>query len=392
MDPQGPMQHSDPAPRILIIDDDPDITEVLATIAEGAGCIVKTLFDGGLVQGFLSSFDPDVIFLDLFMPNVNGIDVLHALGEGHCRAKLLLMSGLEKRTLLSSKKVAINNGLEVIGIIEKPFNAAEIEGILKPFVDRMNVKIPRPSPRMAPPEHFGPILYFEKVTNLSGFDAESKLRFRLSDKWRMDSGSLHTMKAMIGKELGEDARLGLLELKFRMLKLELLRQSADLLDGLEILIPIESELLLTEQFPSSLLLGVNVAGLDAEAVYLEICDFEEARNNEVFLENLTKLDVMGFKISCCVRGKLDDVLICIKELPLDDVVVDMAAPDFTERSLNDGETQFDYGSLVSFAAKENVTISAKNIRSSTHLDFASRCGFARVSGEILDKPQTELTA
>ena len=62
--------------RVLLVDDDPDIVEGLQRLLERAGCAVEIAKDGEEALAKLSSHKPDILFLDLMMPQVNGFDVL----------------------------------------------------------------------------------------------------------------------------------------------------------------------------------------------------------------------------------------------------------------------------------------------------------------------------
>jgi len=390
MDQQVAINHPAPAPRVLIVDDDPGVADVLSSIAEETGCMVKSLLDGGKIVGMQDTFDPDVIFMDLFMPGVNGIDAIHMLGEGKSRAKLVLISGLERRTLASAKKVATNCGLDVIGVLEKPFDVDNIAGLLQPFVDRMKNDDAELCQRTEAPGSLGPVLFFEMIKSLTAFDSSRDRCFRLSGKWRLDSGEYRAMGCLVNSAHQDSTALGLIELEFRLLKLELLRLSPSLTEGLQFVLPISANTLLSDSFSEILNRGINIAGLGPNAVCLEILDIENVRDWKVVLENLTKLDVMGFKLSYCISAQPDRALSCIKELPLDDVVFDFSVPAFTERDLDDQETHFEYGSLVSFAAKEGLSVSAKNVRIAEHFQFASRCGIVRISGDVIHQSANNL--
>lgn len=65
--------------KILIIDDEKDLREALHESLVSAGLIVYTAIDGkdGLAQAFLHK--PDLILLDISMPQMNGHQVLHEL-------------------------------------------------------------------------------------------------------------------------------------------------------------------------------------------------------------------------------------------------------------------------------------------------------------------------
>lgn len=65
-------------PNILIIEDDIDLNEAYKTILQSAGYAVRTAFDGEEALRLAVHEEPDIIFLDLRMPTLDGIGFLKA--------------------------------------------------------------------------------------------------------------------------------------------------------------------------------------------------------------------------------------------------------------------------------------------------------------------------
>ena len=66
-------------PRILIVDDNEDDRQILAAILDNEPVEVKQATDGREALEALMQFTPDVILLDLFMPNMDGMQFLDEL-------------------------------------------------------------------------------------------------------------------------------------------------------------------------------------------------------------------------------------------------------------------------------------------------------------------------
>ena len=66
-------------PRILIVDDNEDDRRILRAILENEPVEVKQAADGREALDALMRFTPDVILLDLFMPNMDGMQFLEVL-------------------------------------------------------------------------------------------------------------------------------------------------------------------------------------------------------------------------------------------------------------------------------------------------------------------------
>ena len=83
--------------KILVVDDDTFIANILKRIVEKLGCDVKCIHDGNEVGNALIAYEPDVIFLDLILPGIDGVEIIRDLGQAGCKSKIVLMSGLDKR-------------------------------------------------------------------------------------------------------------------------------------------------------------------------------------------------------------------------------------------------------------------------------------------------------
>ncbi|MFO0909581.1 MAG: response regulator [Isosphaeraceae bacterium] len=65
--------------RILIADDDPEIRFLYATVLRGEGYEVLEAIDGTEVLDCVSAHQPDLVLLDIWMPSLNGFEVLDRL-------------------------------------------------------------------------------------------------------------------------------------------------------------------------------------------------------------------------------------------------------------------------------------------------------------------------
>jgi DNA-binding response OmpR family regulator len=82
-------------PRILIVEDNVDILEMYQLKFKNEGFDVQIAIDGE--KGILSAveFKPDVILLDLLMPNMDGFEVLKAIRENTgLKSKIIVLSNL----------------------------------------------------------------------------------------------------------------------------------------------------------------------------------------------------------------------------------------------------------------------------------------------------------
>ena len=82
--------------RILIADDDTDTVLTLSTLLSGEGYCVRGVHRGADVIQSVFSFAPDIVLLDIGMPQMTGYEVARVLRErfGSARPALIAVTGL----------------------------------------------------------------------------------------------------------------------------------------------------------------------------------------------------------------------------------------------------------------------------------------------------------
>src|SRR5579875_175238 len=115
--------------RILVIDDDPDIGDIVCLRAEGLGLSCWATTDA---QAFLNALAPEItlVVIDLMMPGIDGVEILRQLAERKCEAGIILTSGIGWRVVETAKELAISLGLVIAGHLLKPFRTGELDAIL----------------------------------------------------------------------------------------------------------------------------------------------------------------------------------------------------------------------------------------------------------------------
>ncbi|KKQ11916.1 MAG: response regulator [Candidatus Babeliales bacterium] len=109
------------SPLILIVDDEVAILQTLKESLMDEGFRVQTLADGNKALSLVGELVPDLIFLDIFMPKCNGLELLTKIKKEYPAQKVMVISGFGNISLAVE---AIKNG--AMDFIEKPFNLDEI--------------------------------------------------------------------------------------------------------------------------------------------------------------------------------------------------------------------------------------------------------------------------
>ncbi len=123
------------AHKVLIIDDETDFAEYVADVAEGVGCDVRWT-DDPTAFATLYTNDIDIVVLDLFMPEMDGIEILRFLSDNRSAVSVVFVSGKDKSVLNSARELAGERGIPVLGVLEKPFLATELEVLLAAYTPR----------------------------------------------------------------------------------------------------------------------------------------------------------------------------------------------------------------------------------------------------------------
>lgn len=111
-----------PAPRILIVDDDPQVVESVHAALEVAGYEVIIARDGseGLIRAERDA--PDVVILDMMMPRRSGLNVLERLRSGGQKGPHVIMVSANA----DERHREFAQGQGVAAFLRKPFEIPEL--------------------------------------------------------------------------------------------------------------------------------------------------------------------------------------------------------------------------------------------------------------------------
>ena len=116
--------------RLLILDDDPMTGSTIQSMAEFAGLEVQFTPDPYLFFRLLEQWQPTHIALDLIMPVMDGVQVMAKLASLSCRARIIITSGVGNRVLEAAGRSAAEHGLDIAGVLSKPFSPAQLREML----------------------------------------------------------------------------------------------------------------------------------------------------------------------------------------------------------------------------------------------------------------------
>ncbi|MEN9204953.1 MAG: response regulator transcription factor [Thermostichales cyanobacterium SZTDM-1c_bins_54] len=126
--------------RLLIIDDDTSVRQLLQRYLQQQGHSVQTAASGAAALPLLSSFNPDLVILDLNLPDTSGYELCAQIQQQHPQAGILILTS---RITPSDRLKGFHQGAD--DYLTKPFNLPELAARIQAILKRH-----RPSPPPTP--------------------------------------------------------------------------------------------------------------------------------------------------------------------------------------------------------------------------------------------------
>jgi two-component system response regulator MtrA len=121
--------------RLLVVDDDVRLTRIVALTATRLGMNTSQINDPTKALDAFIEFRPDVILLDVFMPELDGIDVLGEILLTGIPTCVILTSGNDEALLDVALGAARFHGVANAIVLAKPFRRAELVAALTQAIE-----------------------------------------------------------------------------------------------------------------------------------------------------------------------------------------------------------------------------------------------------------------
>jgi DNA-binding response OmpR family regulator len=130
--------------RILVIDDDRDHAESIVDILSMRGHEVEAAFSGEAGVAIFKKQDFDLVFMDVKLPGMNGVETFFEFKKIRPDARVMMMTGYSLEQLIAQ---AIENG--AMGVLRKPFAIQDLLQILDEVKPRGMVVVADDDPDFA---------------------------------------------------------------------------------------------------------------------------------------------------------------------------------------------------------------------------------------------------
>jgi len=373
--------------RILVIDDDDDIGELVSAAAEALGCQCAVTNNAAT---FLEKLVPDttLILLDLMMPGMDGIELLRLLAERHCKADIVLISGVGKRTIESAGQLGEILGLSIVGYLQKPFAIADLKKLLQRLPGYEAPPIAQSSPRalilkeelQLAVDHDEFVVHYQPQINIANghiFGVEALVR------WEHPKHGLIFPDAFIGlmEQFGLIDELGWIVAEHGM------RDIGEFAnwDGRAVALSlnVSAKSLHDLNFPDTLVSIAEKHGVSPSDLTIEITESGLIKELSRTLDILTRLRMKQVKLSIDDFGTGYAMLQQIKNIPATELKIDNS---FVHEMMSSVRDRIMVQRTIEMAHDLGMQVIAEGVETQEQLDLLRSNGCDIAQGYLFSRP------
>lgn len=380
--------------NVLIVDDDCELGSFVVEVLERAG--MRSTIAGNAVE-FLELLSPgyQIIFLDLVLPEMDGIELLRKLSERGCRTPLVLMSGLGSRIMQSAMELGEALGLNICGRLIKPFRRAELESVVLEIAGHSGDMVVRPQAAPRELEIGSPAQIEEAFARhefVPYFQPQVDLRSRTVVglealvRWRHpELGVLCPIRFLPSIEAA-----GLMD----RLNWEMITQGLQFLQRLgddqlplpTLSINISSDALRDLTFPDTLAAMLRSHRVAASRIVLEITEGSLIDDLSSALDVLTRLRMKGIRLSVDDFGTGYSMMQQLRHIPANELKIDRA---FVMHLPEAAADRVMVQKIIELGHDLGMKVVAEGVESVEQMELLTRIGCDVAQGYLLSQPLSE---
>lgn len=372
--------------KIIVVDDDAFLLKLLQRMLTLQGYSTVACYESGAqALAAMEREVPELIFLDLNMPEMDGIEFVRHLVTRSFDGSLILVSGEDARMLQSAEKLVKAHRISILGALQKPVVPEALSALLaqwKPVIDAKVLATAKiySVEQLRDALERGELVnhYQPKVAVASGrvVGVEALVRWQ------------HPVDGMVMPDdfisLAEDS--GLIDLLAkRVLHLALQQTISWARQGinLPLAINISMENLATLDFVDLLTVQVEEAGVLPRDITLEITESRGMRDPAITLDTLTRLRLKRFVLSMDDFGTGHSTLAQLRDIPFDEFKVDRS---FVHKAWVDQRIKAMFDTSLNLAKQLGMSVVAEGVENLHDWEFLRKttCDFAQ--GYFIAKP------
>jgi EAL domain-containing protein (putative c-di-GMP-specific phosphodiesterase class I) len=369
--------------RAVVIDDIPEMAQFLSDLCQASGLEPRRFTDPcQLDQEVLRS--ANVIFLDLTMPGLDGVELMRTFGGQQLRTPIVLVSSHDPCILEAAAAAGREDGLRIHGVLRKPFSIPQFETLVKSLD---TVSTVRSGDDMIDPEAIREALetnaiepYFQPKIRLDrleivGFEALARLR--------LPTGEI----ILPGHFIDTAAECGLLDqLTDRMLVLSLdaWRDWSQKGFDWKVSVNVPASRLQDVRFPDQLDELYDLWGIDRRGLILEITETELLDHYGNAMDTLARLAMKRVALSIDDFGTGFSSLAQLKRLPCVEMKIDQS---FVRDIETNEHSEVIVRKSIELGRELGLTVCAEGIENQRQADLLRMMGCDLGQGFFISRPE-----
>ncbi|MFZ4536775.1 EAL domain-containing response regulator [Propionivibrio sp.] len=374
--------------RILVLDDEPFMLKLLCRMLENSGFSSVSTCDNGRAALELldrTNCHPDLILLDINMPEMDGVEFVRHLVEHHYSGALILVSGEDERVLQSVEKLVRAHKISVLGYLTKPVIPARLAELIDKWMPPAQVAI-EAAKRIYSAEELGEAMvsgelvnyYQPKVDVATGevVGVETLVR------WRHPSDGMVYPDKFI--TLAEEH--GLIDELTRVVLSGALNQSRTWRDAgmpLRVAVNVSMDNLVSLNFLNNVVELTSKAGVPPQEVVLEVTESRLMTDLRVPLEILTRLHLKRFRLSIDDFGTGNSSLTQLRNIPFVELKIDQS---FVHGAWANDTQRAMFNASHGLATQLKMESVAEGVEDRADWDFVRHQGCDLAQGYFIARP------
>ena len=374
--------------RIHVLDDESFMLQLIGHLLANLGFTQVTSCDNG--RAALTSFDspnnpPELILLDINMPEMDGVEFVRHLVERLYTGSLILISGEGERMLQAAVKLVRAHKIPVLGHLRKPVKPEALSALLEkwtpfsPARPGAAKKVYGADELRAAIDNGELVNYYQpKVAVATGeaVGVETLVRWR------------HPQDGMVFPDqfIGVAEAHGLIDDLTRVVLTGALAQAKVWQDAgwvLRVAVNVSMVNLASLDIPDFVAGLAAQAGVPPQGLVLEVTESRLMQDLRAPLEILTRLRLKRFRLSIDDFGTGHSSLSQLRDLPFDELKIEQS---FVHRAWTDETLRAIYNASLGLARQLGIEVVAEGVEDRADWDFLRHTGCDLAQGYFIARP------
>ena len=375
---------------MLVLDDDEAVGQTIQWIAESLGFQAEFVTRPSAFFDRLDALCPDLIIIDLVMPELDGVEIMRLLAERQCKARIVISSGMGTRVLDAAQRSASQHGLDIAGVISKPISKESLRALIGEGLDSSQPvsRGERPAPseafeitpaalQTALQRHEFFMVYQPKIEFKSGAPAG----FEALVRWN------HPDRGIIPPDLFIPLaeKCGLIE----ALTVQIFDQSLAWFAQSfphawpKLSLNISAKSLIDLQLADNIFFICRQFKVDPKRVVLELTETSAMVDPVLSLDLLTRLRVKGFQLSIDDFGTGYSSMVQLVRLPFSELKVDKS---FVLQAQQSQEARTVIKSVIDLGHSLGLVVTAEGVEDEFTFNYLKNLGCDLAQGYFIARP------